>query len=210
MSELTGQVALVTGAGRGFGRAIALRLAEEGAAVTVTARTRAQLDETATLIAAAGGRAHAVAADVTDRAQVERVVTETRERFGGLSLLVNNAGVPDPFGPIWTVDPDAWWNAQAVHIRAPVLFMRASLAAMVAAKAGRVIIVSAAAPRIPPLLVAQLAEGGRLVVPVGGPDEQQLARVRRAGESYETTFDTRCRYVNLLGRYGFGRTPPLA
>jgi len=73
-----------------------------------------------------------------------------------------------------------------------------------------VIIVSAAAPRIPPLLVAQLAEGGRLVVPVGGPDEQQLARVRRAGESYETTFDTRCRYVNLLGRYGFGRTPPLA
>jgi NAD(P)-dependent dehydrogenase (short-subunit alcohol dehydrogenase family) len=145
MSELTGQVALVTGAGRGFGRAIALRLAEEGAAVTVTARTRAQLDETVALIAAAGGRAHAVAADVTDRAQVERVVTETRERFGGLSLLVNNAGVPDPFGPIWTVDPDAWWNAQAVHIRAPVLFMRASLAAMVAAKAGRVIIVSAAA-----------------------------------------------------------------
>ena len=73
-----------------------------------------------------------------------------------------------------------------------------------------VIIVSAAAPRIPPLLVAQLAEGGRLVVPVGGPDEQQLARVRRTGESYDTTFDTRCRYVNLLGRYGFGRTPPLA
>jgi len=73
-----------------------------------------------------------------------------------------------------------------------------------------VIIVSAAAPRIPPLLVAQLAEGGRLVVPVGGPDEQQLALVRRTGESYETTFDTRCRYVNLLGRYGFGRTPALA
>jgi len=73
-----------------------------------------------------------------------------------------------------------------------------------------VIIVSAAAPRIPPLLVAQLADGGRLVVPVGGPEEQQLALVRRTGESYETTFDTRCRYVNLLGRYGFGRTPPLA
>ena len=73
-----------------------------------------------------------------------------------------------------------------------------------------VIIVSAAAPRIPPLLVAQLADGGRLVVLVGGPEEQQLALVRRTGESYETTFDTRCRYVNLLGRYGFGRTPPLA
>lgn len=73
-----------------------------------------------------------------------------------------------------------------------------------------VIIVSAAAPRIPTLLVGQLADGGRLVVPVGGPDEQQLALVRRTGDSYETTFDTRCRYVNLLGRYGLGRTPPLA
>src|SRR5689334_8677883 len=117
MNELKGQVALVTGAGRGFGRAIALRLAHEGAAVTVTARTRAQLDETVAQIAAAGGRAHAVVADVTDRAQVERVVAETRARFGGLSLLINNAGVPDPFGPLWTVDPDAWWDAQAVHIR---------------------------------------------------------------------------------------------
>jgi NAD(P)-dependent dehydrogenase (short-subunit alcohol dehydrogenase family) len=145
VSELQGQVAIVTGAGRGFGRAIALRLAQEGAAVTVTARTRSQLDETAGQIVAAGGRAHAVVADVTVPGQVERVVSETRERFGGLSLLVNNAGVPDPFGPIWSIDPDAWWAAQEVHIRAPVLFLRASLAGMVAAKAGRVIIVSAAA-----------------------------------------------------------------
>lgn len=73
-----------------------------------------------------------------------------------------------------------------------------------------VIIVSAGAPRIPPLLVAQLAEGGRLVIPVGPPEQQELAVVRRTGDSYTTTPDTRCRYVNLLGRYGFGRTPPLA
>ncbi|HEY4186309.1 MAG TPA: protein-L-isoaspartate(D-aspartate) O-methyltransferase [Polyangia bacterium] len=73
-----------------------------------------------------------------------------------------------------------------------------------------VIIVSAGAPRVPPLLVAQLADGGRLVIPVGPPEEQQLVVVRRTGDSYETTFDTRCRYVNLLGQYGFGRTPPLA
>ncbi len=144
-SELTGQVAIVTGAGRGFGRAIAARLAAQGAAVTVTARTRAQVDETAAQIVAAGGRAHAVVADVTNREQVERVVTETREAFGGLSLLVNNAGVPDPFGPIWAIDPERWWEAQAVHIRAPVLFMRAALGAMVEAKKGRVIIVCAAA-----------------------------------------------------------------
>jgi NAD(P)-dependent dehydrogenase (short-subunit alcohol dehydrogenase family) len=144
-SELAGQVAIVTGAGRGFGREIALRLAAEGAAVTVTARTRAQVDETAAQIAAAGGKAHAVRADVTNREEVERVVFETRERFGPLSLLVSNAGVPDPFGPVWTVDPDRWWDAQAVHIRAPLLFLRAALGSMVEAKRGRVIIVSAAA-----------------------------------------------------------------
>src|ERR1700754_3661827 len=98
--SLARQVAIVTGAGRGFGRAIAARLAALGAAVTVTARTQAQVQETAAQIVAAGGRAHAIAADVTNRDQVERVVSETRERFGALTLLVNNAGVPDPFGPI--------------------------------------------------------------------------------------------------------------
>lgn len=73
-----------------------------------------------------------------------------------------------------------------------------------------VIIVSAGAPRIPSLLVDQLADGGRMVIPVGQGDQQQLAVVRRQGDSYSMTTDTRCRYVDLLGRYGFGRTPPLA
>lgn len=73
-----------------------------------------------------------------------------------------------------------------------------------------VIIVSAGAPRIPPLLLAQLADGGRMVIPVGPPAEQELTVVRRSGDTYATTLDTRCRYVNLLGRYGFGWTPPLA
>jgi len=144
-TELKGQVAIVTGAGRGFGRAIAVRLAAEGAAVTVTARTRAQVEETAAQIVAAGGQAHAIASDVTNREEVERVVSETRQRFGALSLLVSNAGVAGPFGPVWSVDPERWWEAQAVHIRAPLLFLRAVLGGMVEARRGRVIIVSAAA-----------------------------------------------------------------
>jgi protein-L-isoaspartate(D-aspartate) O-methyltransferase len=73
-----------------------------------------------------------------------------------------------------------------------------------------VIIVSAGAPRVPPLLVDQLADGGRLVVPVGPPAEQVLAVVRRVGERYETTTDTKCRYVDLLGRYGVGSPVPAA
>ncbi|MBC8133649.1 MAG: protein-L-isoaspartate O-methyltransferase, partial [Deltaproteobacteria bacterium] len=72
------------------------------------------------------------------------------------------------------------------------------------------IIVSAGAPRIPSLLVDQLSEGGRLVIPVGQGDEQQIAVVRRQGDSYSMTTDTKCRYVDLLGRYGFGGTPPAA
>jgi len=73
-----------------------------------------------------------------------------------------------------------------------------------------VIIVSAGAPRIPAMLVSELADGGRLVIPVGGPDEQELAVVRRQGDHYVTSYDTRCRYVDLLGRFGVGGGQPAA
>src|SRR5262245_20588272 len=73
-----------------------------------------------------------------------------------------------------------------------------------------VIIVSAGAPRIPPLLVSELADGGRLVIPVGPPEEQELAVVRREGDHYVTSYDTRCRYVDLQGRFGVGRGVPAA
>jgi len=145
--QLQGQVALVTGAGRGFGRAIARRLAAEGAAVALTSRTLPQLEAVAREIEAAGGRACAVAGDVTDAADVARVVSECRSRLGEVSLFINNAGVPGPFGPLWEIDPEVWWQSQAVHIRAPLLFLRAVLPPMIARGSGRVIIVSAIASR---------------------------------------------------------------
>jgi protein-L-isoaspartate(D-aspartate) O-methyltransferase len=73
-----------------------------------------------------------------------------------------------------------------------------------------VIIVSAGAPRVPPLLVHQLADGGRLVVPVGELEQQVLTCVHRHGQSYEVVRDTRCRYVDLIGRYGVGGDVPQA
>jgi len=73
-----------------------------------------------------------------------------------------------------------------------------------------IIIVSAATPEVPSLLLNELRDGGRLVAPVGGLDEQILTRVRRKGDAFETLQDVPCRYVNLIGRYGVGRDKPRA
>jgi 3-oxoacyl-[acyl-carrier protein] reductase len=147
--RLDGKVAIVTGGGGGFGRAIASHFAAEGASVAVTARTKSQLNETVALIQAAAtpqhGRALAVPGDSTDRADVERVVATTRETFGPISIMVSNAGVPGPFGPIGILDPDEWWAAQEVHLRAPFLYMTAVLPEMMERREGCLITI--ASPR---------------------------------------------------------------
>jgi NAD(P)-dependent dehydrogenase (short-subunit alcohol dehydrogenase family) len=148
MGVLAGQVAIVTGAGRGFGRAIAERLAEEGARVALLSRTLGQLEEVASAIRAQGGTACAVAGDVTDPHSVDHAIREAEHELGPLDLLVSNAGVPGPFGPLWEVDPDEWWYAQAVHIRAPMLLMRRVLPGMIARGRGRIICISAIASRL--------------------------------------------------------------
>lgn len=148
MRILEGQVALITGAGRGFGQAIAQRFAEEGAAVALLSRSLPQLDAVAQAIRTRGGRAIGVRCDVADPASIEHAVSKVEEVLGPVDLLVNNAGVPGPFGAIWEVDPVDWWRAQAIHIRAPMLFMHHVLPGMVARDRGRVICVSAIASRI--------------------------------------------------------------
>ncbi|HLY78314.1 MAG TPA: SDR family oxidoreductase [Caulobacteraceae bacterium] len=145
MTTLTGQVALVTGAGRGFGRAIAMRLAREGAAVALMARSAAELEATAAAIAAEGGQAVAIPGDVTSREDVDRAAALAAARLGAVSILISNAGVPGPFGPVWQVDPDQWWRSQALHIRAPVLLFHALVPGMIARAGGRIVLVSAIA-----------------------------------------------------------------
>lgn len=146
--KLAGQVAFVTGAGRGFGRAIAERLAAEGAAVALAARSADQLGEVADAIRARGGTAHAVTCDVADAASIASALRTAEDALGPVDLLVSNAGVPGPFGPLWEVDPQDWWRAQEVHIRAPFLLMQGVLPGMIARGRGRVICVSAKAARI--------------------------------------------------------------
>lgn len=139
--RLAGKIAIVTGAGGGFGRAIAARFAAEGAAVAVTSRSQSHLDETVVQITSRGGRALAIAGDATNRADVSRVVSETERRFGPASILASNAGVPGPFGPIGEVDPDEWWAAQAIHLRAPMLFADAVLPQMKSRREGCIILI---------------------------------------------------------------------
>jgi len=145
---MAGEVVLVTGGGRGFGRAMAGRFASEGAAVAVMARSGDQLAEVVAGIEASGGRALAVAGDVSDPDDVEAAVKAVEQGFGPVTRLVSNAGVPGPFGPLWVTEPDKWWRAQEVHLRAPYLLLRNVLPGMVARGAGRIVLVSAIASRL--------------------------------------------------------------
>jgi NAD(P)-dependent dehydrogenase (short-subunit alcohol dehydrogenase family) len=139
VQSLKGQAALVTGAGRGIGRAIALTLAAAGAKVALIARTANEIQQVAQDIRHGGGEALAVAMDVTDASAVRSVVEETEKAFGALSILVNNAGVPGPYGPVDVVDPSQWWAAQTINVLGPFLFMNAVIPAMRRLQRGRVI-----------------------------------------------------------------------
>jgi NAD(P)-dependent dehydrogenase (short-subunit alcohol dehydrogenase family) len=137
--KLAGQVAIVTGAGRGIGREIALAQAREGARVALVARSEAQLDEVAAAIAAQGGTAAAHSVDIRDLAAVERACAAIAAELGPPDLLVNNAGAFRAIGPIWEVDPDAWWGDVETNLRGTFNFCRAVLPGMLARKSGRIV-----------------------------------------------------------------------
>lgn len=129
-------VALVTGGGRGIGKGIALRLAEEGWAVAVAARSADQLEQTVQL---GDGRMIAVTADVADPSSVKAMVRDVKARLGSVTLLVNNAGTGGPLGPFLENDPEDWWRCQQVNLRGPMLCCREFLPGMIAGKGGRII-----------------------------------------------------------------------
>src|SRR6201989_1176936 len=106
MNELNGTVAVVTGAGGGIGREIALHQVQGGAKVAVLARTAREINETASLITSTGGAAIAVPVDLVDRLAVEDSFARVAAELGAIDLVVINHGSFRAFGPIWESDPD--------------------------------------------------------------------------------------------------------
>jgi NAD(P)-dependent dehydrogenase (short-subunit alcohol dehydrogenase family) len=142
---LNGQVALVTGGGRGIGRAVAQTLAAAGASVAVLSRSPDELAETVRLIQQHGGKALSFPADVTVAQEVRTAIETIEQKLGPVDLLINNAGAIKPFGPVWETNAEEWWRGMEVNVRGPVLCSAAVLPAMVARRRGRIINVASRA-----------------------------------------------------------------
>ncbi len=145
--KLSDKVAIVTGAGRGIGRGTALAFAEMGAHVVCAARTREQIDDTATQARAFGVEAIAVPCDVAERAQLENLVAETMKRFGRIDILVNNAGGTPP-RPALRTSEEMFNNAFQFNVTTAFLLTRFVVPHMTAGTGGSVVNISSAAGRL--------------------------------------------------------------
>jgi NAD(P)-dependent dehydrogenase (short-subunit alcohol dehydrogenase family) len=142
--ELEGQVALVTGGGRGIGAGIARELTEAGARVAVAARSKDQVEQVAREIDGL-----ALELDVTDRAAVERAVEQTQNDLGPLNVLVANAGIGDQDGATWEVDPETWWQVLEVNVLGVHLCCRAVVPGMLRRGEGRIVITASGSAYLP-------------------------------------------------------------
>jgi acetoin reductase-like protein len=148
--ELQGQVAIVTGGGRGIGRAIALRLAREGASVAVADLDEAGASAVAWEIAAGGGQALPLSVDVTRRDDADAMVRATVERFGRLSIMVNNAGIA-AVAPLMETDEATWDRLMSVNAKGVLLCSQAAARQMIAqAAGGRIVNNASGAGKIAP------------------------------------------------------------
>ena len=137
--DLRGQVAMVTGGGRGLGRAFALALAGVGAAVAIIARSPDELAETAALMEQAGRKFASYVADITDTDAITRIVATIENSLGPIDLLVNNAGVIGPLGPFVQSPVEDWWRTLDINLRGQALCAHRVLPGMMVRGRGRII-----------------------------------------------------------------------
>ncbi len=148
-------LAIVTGAGRGIGRATALALAPRGYTLGLIARSADELEETAALVRQTGGSAIAAPADVTDSEAVARAVSALAGEGDGVSMLVNNAGSLRAIGPLWEADPDDWWADVHTSLGGAFNLCRAVVPGMIERGTGRIVnVVSYAGTRPAPYQTA--------------------------------------------------------
>ena len=132
--RMEGQVALVTGGGRGIGAGIARELADAGMKVAVSARTREQVEGVAGEIGGLG-----VVADVSSKEAVEAMVEQVERELAPIDLLVNNAGIADWGDKAWERDPDQWWRVFEINVLGPFLVSRAVIPGMIERGRGRIV-----------------------------------------------------------------------
>jgi NAD(P)-dependent dehydrogenase (short-subunit alcohol dehydrogenase family) len=142
MNELTGRVAIVTGASSGIGYATAILFAQAGASIVASARRQPQLDELVARIEASGGRAVAVAGDVRDEALARSLVDEAVGRFGGLDIAFNNAGVVGEMGPVPETSLSAWRDCIDTNLTSAFLGAKYQVPALLARGGGSLIFTS--------------------------------------------------------------------
>jgi 3-oxoacyl-[acyl-carrier protein] reductase len=143
--SLAGEVAIVTGAGRGIGAAIARRLAAMKAVVLVCGRTRAPLEATAVAISREGGRAEVAECDVMDVRSVEALAARVEQGFGRADILINNAGVGGFGGPLHQMAPESWERVMNTNLRGVFYCIRAFAPIMIRARRGHIVNISSLA-----------------------------------------------------------------
>lgn len=149
------KVVIVTGGGKGIGRAISLAFAAEGAIVVMAARDLSSMEDTAEEIQSRGGRVDAIVTDVRYEEQIKNMVAYTLNKYGQIDILVNNSGIAGPTVNLADIDLNDWNDVMAINLTGPMLCAREVLKPMIAARKGNIINIS--------------SEGGRSGYPMRGP-----------------------------------------
>ena len=149
MEELTGQIAVVTGAGRGIGEAAGKRLAGMGAMVLLIARDAERLAEVKRQIEGAEGQVEIFPLDLRVEKAITGLASSIKERYGRCDILVNNAGIGALGAPLYETSPETWDTVMDTNLRAPYLMIRALAPLMIAARSGHIINISSLAGHNP-------------------------------------------------------------